>query len=96
MTMAKWYLSIYQKEKYLYHEFDAPSGYKLDEGYFEFEIKEDGQIVKATMTNERMDGSLPQTGDTAGKLLVVFGALLIGSGIALVMVMRRKKKIIFN
>ena len=38
--------------KYYFREYDAPGGYYLNEGLFEFEITENGQTVKATMTDE--------------------------------------------
>ena len=38
--------------KYYYREFDPPAGYILDDTPFPFEIKENGEIVKAVMTNE--------------------------------------------
>ena len=50
--------------KYTYEEFDAPDGYILDSKPYSFEIKEDGQIVKAEMTNEKQPTpDTPQTGD---------------------------------
>lgn len=39
--------------EYYYQEFDAPEGYQIDEGLFTFEIREDGQVVKAVMTNQK-------------------------------------------
>lgn len=38
--------------KYYFREYDAPEGYYLNEELFEFEITENGQTVKATMTDE--------------------------------------------
>src|SRR5699024_6805141 len=35
-----------------YREYDAPKGYVVDETEFPFEIKENGVVVKAEMTNE--------------------------------------------
>ncbi|WP_133015314.1 Cna B-type domain-containing protein [Clostridium cuniculi] len=39
--------------KYYYQEFDAPEGYVIDETLFPFEIKTNGEIVKAEMTNTK-------------------------------------------
>lgn len=50
--------------KYTYQEFDAPEGYVIDESEFEFEIKENGEIVKAEMTNTPTPDA-PKTGDTS-------------------------------
>lgn len=38
--------------KYYFREYDAPDGYYINEELFEFEITENGQTVKATMTDE--------------------------------------------
>ncbi|MEG0296838.1 MAG: SpaA isopeptide-forming pilin-related protein [Clostridium sp.] len=44
--------------KYTYQEFNAPEGYILDESEFSFEIKQNGEIVKAVMTNEKIKGKI--------------------------------------
>lgn len=44
--------------KYYYQEFDAPEGYVLDNKLYPFEIKENGEIVKAHMTNEKIKGTM--------------------------------------
>ncbi|MGG7142942.1 SpaA isopeptide-forming pilin-related protein, partial [Clostridium nigeriense] len=36
--------------KYYYQEFDAPKGYVIDEKLYPFEIKTNGEVVKASMT----------------------------------------------
>lgn len=48
--------------KYTYEEFAALDGYIPDTKAYPFEIKEDGEIVKAAMTNEKIP-EVPQTGD---------------------------------
>ena len=73
--------------KYTYEEFTAPDGYLLDTTPHEFEITEDGQVVKAEMTNEKVPApEVPQTGDTSnlgfwiGLAGVALGALVaVGS-----------------
>lgn len=45
--------------KYTYEEFSPLDGYVLNSEKYSFEIKENGDIVKAAMTNER----IPQSGD---------------------------------
>ena len=56
--------------KYKYQEFDAAPGYILDETPYEFEIKENGEIVKANMTNEAIPVvEIPKTGDSARNVL---------------------------
>ncbi|WP_141240791.1 SpaA isopeptide-forming pilin-related protein, partial [Listeria monocytogenes] len=68
------------KGVYYFQEFDAPSGYQLDETPIQFEIKEDGEIVKCTMTNQLTPtekGNLPQTGETTSILGIALGSLLL-------------------
>ncbi len=47
--------------KYTYEEFDAPDGYIIDTTLHEFEITENGQIVKAEMTNEKKPADITVT-----------------------------------
>lgn len=46
---------------YFYREYDAPEGYVLDETAYPFSIKENGEIVKAEMTNRKIEGTLELT-----------------------------------
>lgn len=77
---------------YFYREFDAPDGYILDENSYPFTIKEDGEIVKCSMTNTKIPRqSTPYTGDNGSDILawIMIGlSLAIGS----VLFIRRKKK----
>lgn len=71
--------------KYTYQEYDAPEGYLIDEGEYPFEIKEDGEIVKAKMTNEKEPEEVittPKTGDESnvGLWFGIAGISLIGLG----------------
>ena len=50
--------------KYYYQEFDAPEGYLIDETLFPFEIKADGEIVKAEMTNKKIEVSIDENDKT--------------------------------
>jgi len=76
--------------KYTYSEFDC-EGYLLDTSEYPFEITEDGQIIKAEMTNEKIPvpeiPDVPKTGDNSNMILwlALMGASvagLIGFGIA--------------
>ena len=85
--------------KYTYQEYNAPEGYEIDESEYAFEIKEDGQIVKATMTNEKITEELittPKTGDDSRPGLWIGLSALSGAGVAafgiLTAVKMRKKK----
>lgn len=44
--------------KYTYEEFDAPEKYRINPEVHEFEIKADGEIIKADVTNELKSGSV--------------------------------------
>ena len=63
--------------KYTYEEFDAPEGYLIDTTPHEFEITENGQIVKAEMTDKKEPvPDNPKTGENDHRLLT---ALFIAS-----------------
>ena len=64
--------------KYTYQEFSALEGYELDDAEYPFEIKENGEIVKAVMTNEK--SWIPQTGDEShlGLWLFLAAAAMLG------------------
>ncbi|HAB9629475.1 TPA_asm: LPXTG cell wall anchor domain-containing protein, partial [Listeria monocytogenes] len=72
---------------YYFQEFEAPTGYQIDETPIKFEILEDGEIVKCTMTNEMIPnkketsvtGSLPQTGEVISIAGVILGSALLVS-----------------
>lgn len=74
------------KGKYFFKEFDAPEGYLLDDSLHEFEIKENGEIVKCEMTNRKKElpevkvesnKSLPQTGEESSLVLLALGVSLV-------------------
>lgn len=68
------------KGTYYFQEFKAPIGYQLDETPIQFEIKEDGEVVKCTMTNQLIPnekGNLPQTGEKTSILGIALGSLLL-------------------
>src|SRR5699024_8678670 len=47
--------------KYTYQEIAAPEGYVIDKEPYPFEIKEDGEVVKAEMENRLIEGSIEIT-----------------------------------
>lgn len=70
--------------RYTYQEYDAPEGYLIDEREFPFEIKEDGQVVKAVMTNEKRPVEIittPKTGDESSVGLWIALSALSVAGI---------------
>ena len=79
--------------KYTYEEFDAPDGYIIDSKPYSFEIKEDGQIVKAEMTNEKeTPPTTPQTGDESNiGFFIGLGAIAVGGLIAFLIVKFKKR-----
>lgn len=82
--------------KYTYQEYDAPKGYLIDEGEYPFEIREDGEIVKAKMTNEKEPEEVittPKTGDESnvGLWFGLAGISLIGLGTFGYLLKKKKK-----
>lgn len=80
--------------KYTYEEFDAPEGYRIDTTPHEFEITEDGQIVKAEMTNEKIPTpDVPQTGDESSLgFWIGLGSIALGGAIACGILFAKRKK----
>lgn len=70
--------------KYTYEEFDAPDGYIINTKPHKFEIKADGEIVKAKMTNKKQPvPKTPQTGaDNNLGFFIGLGAIAVGGLIA--------------
>lgn len=69
---------------YFYREYEAPEGYILDETPHEFTINENGQMIKAKMTNKAIikpvavkTGATLMGATTLGFALVALGVLII-------------------
>ena len=79
--------------EYTYEEFSAPEGYLLDTTPHAFSISEDGQIVKAEMTNEKIPTpEIPQTGDSSNLTLWLgLGGIALG-GLAACGILYFKRK----
>ena len=93
--------------KYFYREFDTPEGYKIDETPYPFEIKENGRIIRAVMTNkpvEKKPGYIttdtpkntgkvttPQTGDDSNTMAAVIAIICLISVSAIYFCRSRKK-----
>ena len=74
--------------KYYILEKEAPEGYTLNDEKMYFEVKENGEIVKATMTDDKLIIEVPNTlkNDNIGLYVSIvsfgiLGVLLIGAGI---------------
>lgn len=79
--------------KYTYEEFDAPDRYILDNTPYEFEIKENGQVIKAEMTNEKQpEPKQPQTGDNSHTgFYIGLIAIALGGVVSFAIIKFRKK-----
>ena len=80
--------------KYTYTEFDALDGYYANTEEYPFEIKEDGQIIKATMTNEKIPvPDSPQTGDNSNLgFWIGLCAIALGGLVATAIIGIKRKK----
>ncbi|HGW6217763.1 TPA: SpaA isopeptide-forming pilin-related protein [Enterococcus faecalis] len=71
------------KGTYYFKEYEAPTGYQIDETPIPFEIKEDREIIKCEMTDKKIqdEGRLPGTGETNHTigLFVVGFFFIVGS-----------------
>lgn len=72
-------------------ESEAPKGYTLNSNPIEFEILEDGQIIKADMTNEAIV-DVPNTGLNDSKILDIAGIILIVLGVGYIVYQKKKEK----
>ena len=77
--------------KYYILEKEAPEGYQLNEERMYFEILEDGEIVKATMKDEKIV-EVPNTDKTEFKELIVSGSILILAGASVIIYAKKKRK----
>lgn len=80
--------------EYTYEEFSAPEGYLLDTTPHAFAITEEGQIIKAEMTNERIPTpEIPQTGDSSSLTLWLgLGGIALGALAACGILYFKRKK----
>lgn len=77
--------------KYYYQEYKSPDGYMLDSSFFEFEIKEDGDITRCEMTNTKMPKTGAVDNNTTFKLLGTAVALLCVSVLIGYIIVRRQR-----
>ena len=80
--------------KYTYSEFDPLEGYVANTDEYEFEITEDGQIIKAAITNEKIPvPDIPQTGDESNLgFWIGLGGIALGGLVAMVIIAIKRKK----
>lgn len=77
-------------KKYKFVEKEAPEGYILNDEIHEFEILNNGDIVKDTLSNEKIVIDVPNTLANDYKILIPVS--LCGLGIVLVLLSRDKRK----
>ena len=77
-------------KKYKFVEKEAPEGYILNDKIHEFEILNNGDIVKDTLSNEKIVIDVPNTFANDYKILIPVS--LCGLGIVLVLLSRDKRK----
>lgn len=70
----------------------ASSDYILNTERMYFDILEDGEIVKATMVNEKVPVEVPSTGATDYNIAEVIGSFLILAGLGMGLYVIKKKK----
>ena len=78
--------------RYYILEKEAPEGYILNTEKMYFEILEDGEIVKCTMTNEQVIIEVPNTLLDDNHIVEILGALLIIFGIGVLISENKRKK----
>ena len=78
--------------KYKFNEKEAPEGYILNTDEHFFEIKEDGEIVKSYLTNEKEIFDVPKTSVADSKVIDVVTIILVIAGIGFIVYDKRKNK----
>lgn len=73
-------------------ETQAADNYQLTDEKIFFEILENGEVVKATMTNERVIVEVPNTGLDESYVVEIIGGLLIVCGIGALIYVKKKRK----
>lgn len=76
--------------KYFILEKEAPEGYTLTDGKIHFEIKDNGDVVKANMTNQAIE--VPNTSLNDSNVINVIGVVVTLLGIAYLIYDKVKKK----
>ncbi len=78
--------------KYYILEKEAPSGYVLNSEKMFFEIKENGEVVKANMVNEKVIVDVPNTGMNDNYFVEILGAILCFAGLGVIIYELKKRK----
>lgn len=78
--------------KYYIVEKEAPEGYTLNPNKMYFEILEDGKVVKATMTDEKIVVEVPNTNKNDNLVLGMISLISLGLGCAIYGTIKSKKR----
>ena len=78
--------------KYYIIESEAPEGYLINAEKMFFEIKEDGEIVKATITDEKIIIEVPKTDQNKDYKLIVYASIILLLGIGIILYEKKKNK----
>ncbi len=81
-----------RKGKYFIVENNPADGYILNEEKLYFEINYDGELVEASMTNEKIIIPVPDTGINDSYVVEIIGSVFIISGIGAIILYEIKKR----
>lgn len=87
---GKIYVAGLKYGKYKFKESLAPEGYILNDEIHEFEIRENGEVIKDTLSNEKMIIDVPNTLSNDYKILIPIS--LCGLGIILILLSKERRK----
>lgn len=78
--------------RYYLLEKNAPEGYKLNPEKMFFEIRENGEIVKCNMVDERIEIEVPNTGLKGFDIIYPLSFIMLGIGAGVVIYAKKKRK----
>lgn len=78
--------------RYYLLEKNAPEGYKLNTEKMYFEIRENGEIVKCNMVDERIEIEVPNTGLKGFDMIYPLSFIILGIGTGVVIYAKKKRK----
>ena len=78
--------------KYYIIESEAPEGYLINDEKMFFEIKEDGEVVKATITDEKIIIEVPITEQNKSYIFYIVSGIIIAIGIGIIIYEKVKKE----
>ena len=73
-------------------EMEANTLYQINDEEVLFEIKENGEIVKATMTNEKIKIEVPNTSDNSLDYIYIIAGILCVGGVGVIIYDKKRKK----